>query len=88
MNDFNFVKCRINNLTRDLPPVHQLPLKFSTRYGCDYIYHPVREDVRVRMEGDFPVWGGREVSVPLYGGPPLNLSDDIVPSKTYTDIYK
>jgi hypothetical protein len=84
LNSFNFVKCRINNLTRDLPPVHQMPLKFSTRYGCDYIYHPVREDVRVRMEGGFPVWGGREVSVPLYGGPPMNLSDDIVPRAFYT----
>ena len=84
LNTFNFVKCRINNLTRDLPPVHQLPLKFSTKYGCDYIYHPVREDVRVRMEEGFPIWGGREVSVPLYGGPPLNLSEDIVPRAVYT----
>jgi hypothetical protein len=84
LNTFNFVKCRINNLTRDLPPVHQMPLKFSTRYGCDYIYHPVREDVRVRMEEGFPIWGGREVSVPLYGGPPLNLSEDIVPRAFFT----
>jgi hypothetical protein len=84
LNTFNFVKCRINNLTRDLPPVHQMPLKFSTRYGCDYIYHPVREDVRIRMEEGFPIWGGREVSVPLYGGPPLNLSEDIVPRAVYT----
>lgn len=83
LNTFNFVKCRINNLTRDLPPVHQMPLKFSTRYGCDYIYHPVREDVLVRMEEGFPIWGGREVSVPLYGGPPLNLSEDIVPRAFY-----
>jgi len=84
LNTFNFVKCRINNLTRDLPAVHQMPLKFSTRYGCDYIYHPVREDVRVRMEEGFPIWGGREVSVPLYGGPPMNLSEDIVPRAVYT----
>lgn len=84
LNAFNFVKCRINNLTRELPPVRQLPLKFSTRYGCDYIYHPVREDVRVTMEEDFPIWGGREVIVPLYGGPPLNPSDDIVPRALYT----
>jgi hypothetical protein len=84
LDTFNFVKCRINNLTRDLPPVRQMPLKFSTRYGCDYIYHPVREDVRVRIEEGFPVWGGREVCVPLYGGPPLTLSDDIVPRAFYT----
>ncbi len=84
LNIFNFVQCRINNLTRDLPPVRQLPLKFSTRYGCDFIYHPVREDVRIRMEEGFPVWGGREISVPLYGGPPLNLSEDVVPRAFYT----
>jgi hypothetical protein len=84
LNAFNFVQCRINNLTSDLPPVRRMPLKFSTRYGCDYIYHPVREDVRVRMEDDFPVWGGRELSVPLYGGPPMNLSDDVVPWAFYT----
>lgn len=88
LSTFNFVKCRINNLTRDLPPVQQMPLKYSTRYGCDYIYHPVREDVRVRMEGAFPVWGGQEVCVPLYGGPPLNLSDDIVPMAFYTGFTK
>jgi hypothetical protein len=84
LNAFNFVKCRINNLTRDLPPVRQMPLKFSTRYGCDYIYHPVREEVRIRMEPGFPVWGGREIRVPLYGGPPLNRSEDIVPWAFYT----
>lgn len=84
LNTFNFVKCRINNLTRELPPARQMPLKFSTQYGCDYVYHPVREEVRVRMEGGFPVWGGREVCVPLYGGPPLNPSDDIVPRAFYT----
>jgi hypothetical protein len=84
LSTFNFVKCRINNLTRELPPVREMPLKFSTQYGCDYVYHPVREEVRVRMERGFPVWGGREVCVPLYGGPPLNPSDDIVPRAFYT----
>ncbi len=84
LNTFNFVKCRINNLTRQLPPVREMPLKFSTQYGCDYVYHPVREEVRVRMERGFPVWGGKEVCVPLYGGPPLNPSDDIVPRAFYT----
>ncbi len=74
--DFNFVKTKINNLTRDLPAARQLPLKFSTQYGCAYIYHPVREEVRVRMDEAFPVWGGREIRVPLYGGPPMELSED------------
>jgi hypothetical protein len=84
LNAFNFVKSRINNLTRDLPPAHRLPAKFSHRYGCTYVVHPVREDVRVRMTDGFPVWGGREISVPLYGGPPLTESGDILPKAFYT----
>ena len=84
LRDFNFVKSRINNLTRDLPPVRRLPLKFSNQYGCAFIYHPVREDVRVRMAEDFPVWGGREIRVPLYGGPPLHPSEDAQACAHYT----
>ncbi len=84
LRDFNFVRSRINNLTRDLPPAHRLPLKFSNKYGCAYIYHPVRETVRVRMTEDVPVWGGREIRVPLYGGPPMQPSEDILPRAYYT----
>ncbi len=84
LNAFNFVKSRINNLTRELPPAHRLPTKFAQRYGCTYVYHPVREDVRVRMAEGFPVWGGREIRVPLYGGPPLQVSDDILPQAYYS----
>jgi hypothetical protein len=82
--DFNFVKSKISNLVRDLPPAHRLPAKFCNRYGCNYVVHPVREDVRVRMADGFPVWGGREILVPLYGGPPLQESEDIRPQATYT----
>lgn len=81
---FNFVRAKINNLTRDLPPARDLPLKFSTPYGCSYVIHPVREEVRVRMAEGFPEWGGRELGVPLYGGPPLVLSEEIVPAAFYT----
>ncbi len=83
--DFNFVKSRINNLTKDLPPVVHLPKKFSNPYGsCTFVYHPVREDVRVRMIDDFPIWGGQEIVVPLYGGPPLQDSEDIRPLAYYS----
>lgn len=81
---FNFVRAKINNLTRDLPPARDLPLKFSTPYGCSYVIHPVREEVRVRMAEGFPQWGGRELGVPLYGGPPLVLSEEITPAAFYT----
>jgi hypothetical protein len=81
---FNFVRAKINNLTRDLPPARDLPLKFSTPYGCSYVIHPVREEVRVRMAEEFPEWGGRELGVPLYGGPPLVLSEEITPAAFYS----
>ncbi len=85
LSSFNFVKSRINNLTKDLPPVHRLPTKFSNSYGaCTFVYHPVREEVRVRMADDVPVWGGREVRVPLYGGPPLQESEDIQTRAVYS----
>jgi len=81
---FNFVRSRINNLTRDLPPAQRMASKFSHRYGCDYVVHPVREDVRVRMAEGFPVWGGKEIRVPLYGGPPLQASGDAVTQAVYS----
>jgi len=84
LNSFNFVKAKINNLTRDLPPAHRLPLKFSSRYGCSYVFHPVRDEVRIRMVTDPPVWSGDEIRVPLYGGPPLNLSEDVLPRAYYS----
>ncbi len=83
LRTFNFVRAKINNLTRDLPPVRDLPLKFCTPYGCSYVIHPVREEVRVRMAQGFPEWGGREMKVPLYGGPPLTPSEEIWPAAFY-----
>lgn len=84
LKTFNFVRAKINNLTRDLPPVRDLPLKFCTPYGCSYVIHPAREEVRVRMAQEFPEWGGREMEVPLYGGPPLLPSEEIWPAAIYT----
>ena len=83
LNRFNFVRSRINNLTRDLPPALRMPLKYANRYGCEYIFHPVREEVRVRMADGLPDWGGRAIRVPLYGGPPLRASGDIRPLAFY-----
>ncbi|MEW6442431.1 MAG: BPL-N domain-containing protein [bacterium] len=84
LRSFNFVRGRINNLSRDLPQALALPAKLSTSYGCAYVIHPVREEVVVRMSEGFPVWGGKDVRVPLYGGPPLRPSDDFVPFAFYS----
>jgi hypothetical protein len=50
--------------------------KFCTEYGCRYIFHPVREAVMVRVLDGFSC-AGKEIPVPLYGGPAMTPSDDI-----------
>jgi hypothetical protein len=50
--------------------------KFCTEYGCQYIFHPVRETVMVKIVDGFSC-AGNEISVPLYGGPAMTPSDDI-----------
>lgn len=74
LNLFNFVATRIANLTKDLPEAVAKPEKFCTEYGCRYVYHPVRESVRLKLTG----WGrdGQYVEAPLYGGPALIPSED------------
>ncbi len=83
LNQFNFVASRIANLTKDLPEAVAKPEKFCTEYGCRYVYHPVREGVRLRLSG----WGrdGQYVEAPLYGGPALLPSDDAEVLAEYAD---
>jgi glutamine amidotransferase-like uncharacterized protein len=76
LNQFNFVTSRITNLTRNLPAPRKMAEKFCTEYGCRYIFHPVREAVMVRVLDGFSC-AGKEISVPLYGGPAMTPSDDI-----------
>jgi hypothetical protein len=74
LNFFNFVATRIANLTKDLPEAVAKPEKFCTEYGCRYVYHPVRESVRLKLCG----WdrNGQYIEAPLYGGPALLPSHD------------
>jgi len=76
LNQFNFVTSRITNLTRNLPVPRKMAEKFCTEYGCQYIFHPVREAVMVKIVDGFSC-AGDEISVPLYGGPAMTASDDI-----------
>ncbi len=83
LNLFNFVAARITNLTKDLPVPKKMAEKFCTEYGCQYVYHPVREEVRVKIVDRFSC-RGQEITVPLYGGPALTGSDDIEVLALYT----
>ena len=45
LHNFNFAAVKITNLSKLLPGCLQLEHKFATAYGCNYIFHPVREAV-------------------------------------------
>ncbi len=76
LNRFNFVSVKINNLTKTLPEAERMAGKFCTPYGCSFIFHPVREDVRLKTTGIPPFAGMGTVTAPLYGGPSLIASNE------------
>jgi len=76
LNLFNFVTSRITNLTNNVPAPRKMAEKYCTQYGCQYIFHPVREAVMVRVVDGFSCTGD-EIAAPLYGGPAMTASDDI-----------
>lgn len=66
---FNFVDVKITNLAKVLPESLRRNSKSFATYGCDYIFHPVRESVKLRMPNHFYDSGLTEFHAPLYGGP-------------------
>ena len=76
LNLFNFTSVRITNLSKWLPACRGLAHKFSQAYGCDYIFHPVRDAVTIEPTGRAPFWGTRPLDAPLFGGPGM------IPSET------
>ena len=77
LNLFNFVPAKIANLKDRLPDCVALSEKFSTPYGCQYVYHPVREAIKIRGSGEPPFDFSSEIEAPIYGGPSLLPSDEI-----------
>lgn len=84
LNLFNYVPAKITNLTRSLPKALRLKEKFCTAYGCSFIFHPVRESVEVKTNGFAPFGPPRTLLAPLYGGPPMTVSDDDAVLATYS----
>lgn len=77
LDHFNFVEAKIGNLTAILPEARKFREKFSQPYGCSFIYHPVREAVRITNYGHPPFSGTEEFPAPLYGGPVLIPRGDV-----------
>jgi len=82
LNNFNFVRSPITNLTKNLPVPVRKAEKFCTEYGCQYVFHPVREEVKIKFKG---CYSDEEVRAPLYGGPGLLPSEDIEVLAVYQD---
>ncbi len=71
---FNFAAVKITNLSKNLPACRGMGHKFSMAYGCEYIFHPVREAVGLRLCGNLPFTGEPSFRAPLYGGPGMRVS--------------
>ncbi|MFC1591121.1 BPL-N domain-containing protein [Thermodesulfobacteriota bacterium] len=84
LNMFNFVHARISNLTKNLPAPKAKPEKYCTEYGCRYVFHPVREEVVMRMTGSDSA-AAQTIIAPLYGGSAMLPSDDIEVMAEYSD---
>ncbi len=88
LNLFNFASVKISNLTKTLPKPVSLPEKFCTSYGCNYVFHPVREEVKISLSG-FPSSNRNgELVVPIYGGPSFLPSEDAKTIASYTGFTK
>ncbi|MBI5584249.1 MAG: hypothetical protein HY892_10520 [Deltaproteobacteria bacterium] len=77
LNLFNFVEAKISNLTAFLPEPQKFKEKFSQPYGCSFIFHPVREAVRISSYGHPPFSGTEDFPAPLYGGPAMIPRGDV-----------
>lgn len=80
LNLFNFVDVKITNLSKTLPPGIKATSKFCTSYGCDYVYHFVREAVWIRCTDSMSV---PKFLAPMYGGPVMVVSDPITALACY-----
>jgi glutamine amidotransferase-like uncharacterized protein len=88
LNLFNFANVKISNLTKTLPDCQQLRYKFSTAYGCCFVFHPVREVIGLHFNGTFPIAGAGRLTAPLYGGPGMIATDGaqiLAHYETFTD---
>ena len=75
---FNFSGGKIRNLASALPKPISMSYKFSTPYGCQYIYHPVRGEVQIQSLSIPPFYGSGSVIAPIFGGALIAPSEDLI----------
>ena len=90
LNQFNFINVKISNISRRLSETERSSFqKYAcSSYGCDFVFHVVREEVLLEMVNGFQVNGKKEIIAPLFGGPAMLPSEDIEPIATYKGFTK
>jgi glutamine amidotransferase-like uncharacterized protein len=90
LNQFNFIDVKISNISRRLsePERDSLRKIACSSYGCDFVFHVVREDVVLEMANGYQANGKKEMTAPLFGGPSMLPSEDIEPIATYKGFTK
>ncbi|MCP4577451.1 MAG: hypothetical protein GY846_14340, partial [Deltaproteobacteria bacterium] len=58
---------------------------FCTCYGCSFIFHAVREAIEITTSGMPPFGASTTFTAPLYGGPPMTVTNPASGLATYTD---
>jgi glutamine amidotransferase-like uncharacterized protein len=90
LNQFNFINVKISNISRRLSETERSSFQryACSSYGCDFVFHVVREEVVLKMMNGYQADGKEEMIAPLFGGPSMLPSDDIEPIATYKGFTK
>jgi hypothetical protein len=90
LNQFNFINVKIANISRRLleSERHTFQKNACSSYGCDFIFHVVREDVVLEWMNGYQAYREKEIIAPLYGGPSMLPSEDIEPIAAYKGFTK
>jgi hypothetical protein len=85
LNQFNFINVKISNISRRLSESEQCSFQkvACSSYGCDFVFHVVREDVLLELVNGYQSDGKKEMIAPLFGGPSMFPSEDIEPIAKY-----
>ena len=90
LNQFNFINVKISNISRRLSETERSSFqKYAcSSYGCDFVFHVVREDVILEMMNGYQGDGKKEMIAPLFGGPSMLPSEDVEVIATYKGFTK
>ncbi len=90
LNEFNYIDVKISNISRRLSWSERSSFEryACSAYGCDFVFHVVREDIVLEMVNGYQSEGKKKMIAPLYGGPSMLASEDIEPIAIYKGFTK